>query len=161
MKDTRHVAGLTKAIIIGFIVCAAVCLVSCTKDAVLGFANAVMTNVGDNRLTKGYDLLGKRKFGIDSYTGKYTAQIEDGTAREILFGSTSIERGGGNTVQVHAEMTGTDGDAVILLERDGEDPEPILTGNGTIDEEFDVSPGSAYFLFECQDYTGDVELTIE
>lgn len=157
----NHTSRLMKAVIIGFLACAVLCMVSCTKDAILGFSNAVMTNVGSNRLTRGYDLQGKRKFGIDSYTGKYTAEFSGDTVREILFGSTSIERGGGNTVKLQAVLDGTDGDAAVLIERDGKDPEPILQGNGEVEQEIQVSPGSAYIIFECQDYTGDLKITID
>lgn len=153
--------GLTRAIGIGLIVCVACCIVGCAKDAVLGFANAVMTNIGDNVLTKGYNLAGRRMFDTDSYTGAYLAEYNDSTVREVLFGSTSIERARGNTVQLHAEITLTAGTATLLLERDGKDPEPILQGPGTLDIELDVCPGSAYIIFESVDFTGMLDISIE
>lgn len=153
--------GLSRAIGLGLIVCVAVCLVGCAKDAILGFTNAVMTNLGDNVLTRGYNLTGRRTFDSDSYTGAYLAEYSAKSVREILFGSTSIERDGGNTVVLKALLTKTSGAGRLLLERDGREPEVILEAPGTLEMELDVCPGSAYLIFEADDFSGMADITVD
>lgn len=153
--------GLIKAIVIGLIFCAACCLVSCAKDTILDFANAVISNIGDNVLTKGYDLQGRRKFGQDSYTGTYSGEYNNDTVREVLFGSTSIERRSGNKVQMHVNLAEDQGSGTLLLVRDGKDPEILLDGTGTLDTEIDVCPGSSYLIFESRDFSGTLNVSVE
>lgn len=150
-----------KALVIGMIVCAACCLVSCSKDMILGIGNAVISSIGDDMLTKDYDLKGRREFGTDSYTGTYSGEYENDTVHELLFGNTSIERKSGNTVRIFAEITEDQGSGTLLIEKDGKAPEVLLDGAGTLDTELDVCPGSAYILFEAEDFTGTLNVSIE
>lgn len=153
--------GLSRAIGLGLIFCVVCCIAGCAKDAVLGFTNAVMSTLGENVLTKGYNLTGRRTFDTDSYTGAYLAEYSAKTVREILFGSTSLERSGGNSVVLRAALTNQYGSGRLLLERDGREPEPVLESAGTIEMEIDVSPGSAYLIFEADDFTGMLDITID
>lgn len=153
--------AFTRAVFLAMIVSVACCMIGCAKDAVVGFANAVMTNLGDNALTRGYNLTGRRVFDTDAYTGVYLAEYAGSTVRETLFGSTSLERQFGNTVLLSAHLTQKDGKGRLMLRRDGQEPEVLLDTTGCIETPIEVSPGSAYILFEGEDFSGVLDLTLE
>jgi len=71
-------------------------LTGCTKDEILGAYNHAIQAAGDASLTGNRSLEGKRKYGVDHYTGTYAADYEDFSGTECFFGGTSIDRDAGN-----------------------------------------------------------------
>ena len=62
--------------------------------------NQALQSIGDKGLTDDKDLQGKREFGIDSYVGNYTADYDDFSGNEIIFGGTALERDNGNKIEM-------------------------------------------------------------
>ena len=67
-------------------------LSGCTKDEVLDQYNNIVQSAGSIALTGNSSLQGTKEKGIDDYTGSYTANYEDFSDTEYLFGGTSIKR---------------------------------------------------------------------
>lgn len=67
-------AAITRFAAAVLLVCMAT---ACSTDAVLGFANTVMTSTGDKTLTGDGDLMGHRRFAEDSFTGTLDLTISD------------------------------------------------------------------------------------
>lgn len=151
---------LFRTILTGAVICITMCLAACTKDAILGCANAVMLGVGGDVLTKESDLTGERTFGVDSYTGAYTASYEDATLKETLFGNTSIERSAGKEVHLRATITTQSGSASLLLLSGTEEPR-VLLEDGKLEMDLEIKPSSQYIMFETKDFTGTLDITIE
>ena len=70
-------------------------LSGCTKDEVLDQYNNIVQSAGSIALTGNSSLQGTKEKGIDDYTGSYTANYEDFSDTEYLFGGTSIKREAG------------------------------------------------------------------
>ena len=132
----------------------------CTKNAALGLYNSVLMNIGDKTLTDSSRLAGRREFGSDTYVGTYSADVEDASFEEYLFGNTSIEREGGYKLSICADFALTAGSCTLLLERDGTDPEVLFEGSGTFAGEVEFGPGSAYFLLRADGATGTIDVEI-
>lgn len=152
---------LTRAILFAAVVCLTMCMLGCARDTILGFANAVLTNLGDNCLTKSYELTGYRTFGDDTYTGSYTASYKDATVHETLFGNTSIMRKEGQKVRVTGTLDDITGNAALILKSGGEAPVTLVDGSGVFDIEVDILPGGQYIVFDGEKFTGDLQLNIE
>ena len=62
------------------------------KDKALDKYDKVINKLGDEALTKDNKLIGDREFGEDSYVGTYSAQYDNFTGDEIIFGGTGLNR---------------------------------------------------------------------
>ncbi|WP_190259168.1 hypothetical protein [Pelotomaculum schinkii] len=59
-------------------------LTGCSKDEILGAYNHAVQAAGDAQLTGNWSLEGKRKYGVDHYTGTYTADYENFSGTEYM-----------------------------------------------------------------------------
>lgn len=83
-------------------------------------------------LTRDSKLVGERELGEDSYTGNYTADYQDFSGEEILFGGTSLRRDGGQSLTVAYTLEVTAGSASLYwLEKGTRHPIAGDTGTGT------------------------------
>lgn len=86
-------------------------LSGCTKDEVLDQYNNIVQSAGSIALTGNSSLQGTKEKGIDDYTGSYTANYEDFSDTEYLFGGTSIKREAGKDLSIDCALEVTDGTA--------------------------------------------------
>lgn len=70
-------------------------LSGCSKDEILDHYNNIIQSAGAIELTGKLSLEGTKEKGIDDYTGTYTADYENFSDTEYLFGGTSIKREAG------------------------------------------------------------------
>lgn len=84
----------------------------CEKDEILGVYNHAIQTAGDSQLTGNWSLEGKRKYGVDHYTGTYAANYKDFSGTEYLFGGTSIEREAGNDIEITCKLNITPADPI-------------------------------------------------
>ena len=66
-------------------------LSGCSKDEILDHYNNIVQSAGAIELTGKSSLEGTKEKGSDDYTGTYTADYEDFSDTEYLFGGTSIK----------------------------------------------------------------------
>lgn len=137
------------------------CLSGCSKEAVLGIYNTVIQIVGQTGLTNGLDLEGNRSYGVDRYTGKYTAEYADFSGTETLFGGTSIHRAEGKEVLVNCTLEIEEGSAGVLWFCGSEEPIPLLEVDGSYQGKLTLPEGGNYFGITGEHFTGRLELLLE
>lgn len=136
-------------------------LTGCTKDQILSQYNHVLQVAGDVTLTDSFLLQGKRKYGIDHYTGTYTADYRNFSKTEYLFGGTFIERENGKDITVSCELEITEGTAQIFWISGNSDPVILLEEDGSCTETITMPEGGNYIGITGDGFTGSLELCIE
>lgn len=133
----------------------------CTKDEILGTYNHAIQAAGDAQLTSSWSLEGKRKYGVDHYTGTYTADDEDFSGTEYLFGGTSIEREAGNEIEITCNLNITEGTAKLVSQSGADDPQTLIESTGEYSETIELPPAGNYIVVEGNGFTGSIELEIK
>ena len=77
---------------LAFVLLGSFMLSGCSKDEILDHYNSIVQSAGAIELTGKLSLEGTKEKGIDDYTGTYTADYENFSDTEYLFGGTSIKR---------------------------------------------------------------------
>ena len=96
------------------ILCGVSILSGCTKDEVLDQYNNIVQSTGSIALTGNLSLQGTKEKGIDDYTGCYTADYEDFSDTEYLFGGTSIKREAGKDLSIDCTLEVSEGTAKVF-----------------------------------------------
>ena len=89
-------------------------LSGCTKDEFLDQYNNIVQSAGSIALTGNLSLQGTKEKGIDDYTGCYTADYEDFSDTEYLFGGTSIKREAGKYLSIDCTLEVSEGTAKVF-----------------------------------------------
>ena len=77
---------------LAFVLLGSFMISGCSKDEILDHYNNIVQSAGAIELTGKLSLEGTKEKGIDDYTGTYTADYENFSDIEYLFGGTSIKR---------------------------------------------------------------------
>ena len=78
------------------IICLLLPLTACrfrymNPEDVSGFLENLSGIVGSFQITSDHDLIGERGCGEDAYTGRYWAECEGNTGKDVIFGGASLE----------------------------------------------------------------------
>ncbi|MBO1305569.1 hypothetical protein JZO70_05325 [Enterococcus sp. 669A] len=152
---------MKKSLVLPLMIFGCLALNGCSKDQILGHYNQAIQLAGSTELTKNYQLTGQRETGIDDYTGTYTANYEDASTTEYIFGGTAIERAAGKDITITCTLTVTDGTAKVFWLSGSNEPIVLMEGSGTYIEELTLPDGGNYFGIEGEGFTGRVEMRIE
>ena len=90
---------------LAFVLLGSFMLSDCSKDEILDHYNNIVQSAGAIELTGKSSLEGTKEKGIDDYTGTYTADYEDFSDTEYLFGGTSIKREAGKEPVSYTHLT--------------------------------------------------------
>ena len=149
---------MKKFIIFIFVIICTIFLTGCSKDRVIKTFDDASKKFGDEILTKDNDLIGKRSFGIDHYTGTYVSSYENITKKETIFGGTTLNRDEDN-IHIKIYLEKVSGEITIKMNLVQE--EKILTkDSGLYEFDFNVKSGSNYFVIDTNDFTGNVDVLI-
>lgn len=149
---------MKKFIIFIFVIICTIFLTGCSKDRVIKTFDDASKKFGDEILTKDNDLIGKRSFGIDHYTGTYVSSYENITKKETIFGGTTLNRDDDN-IHIKIYLEKVSGEITIKMNLNEE--EKILTkDSGLYEFDFNVKSGSNYFVIDTNDFTGNVDILI-
>ena len=149
---------MKKFIIVIFVIICTIFLTGCSKDRVIKTFDDASKKFGDEILTKDNDLIGKRSFGIDHYTGTYVSSYENITKKETIFGGTTLNRDEDN-IHIKIYLEKVLGEITIKMNLNEE--EKILTKDiGLYEFDFNVKSGSNYFVIDTNDFTGNVDILI-
>lgn len=149
---------MKKFIIFIFVIICTIFLTGCSKDRVIKTFDDASKKFGDEILTKDNDLIGKRSFGIDHYTGTYVSSYENITKKETIFGGTTLNRDEDN-IHIKIYLEKVSGEITIKMNLVQE--EKILTkDSGLYEFDFNVKSGSNYFVIDTNDFTGNVDILI-
>ncbi len=136
-------------------------LTGCSKDEILDTYNSAIRIGGYAQLTGNWSLEGQRKYGVDHYTGTYTANYEEFSGAEYLFGGTSIGREAGNEIEIACNLNIKDGKAKLLFQSGSDDPQILIESTGEYSELIKLPPSGNYILVEGDDFTGSIKLEIK
>ena len=146
---------MKKFIIVIFVIICTIFLTGFSKDRVIKTFDDASKKFGDEILTKDNDLIGKRSFGIDHYTGTYVSSYENITKKETIFGGTTLNRDEDN-IHIKIYLEKVSGEITIKMNLNEE--EKILTkDSGLYEFDFNVKSGSNYFVIDTNDFTGNVD----
>ncbi len=149
---------MRKFVIVIFVTICIIFLTGCSKDRVIKTFDDASKKFGDEILTKDNDLIGKRSFGIDHYTGTYVSNYENSTKNETIFGGTTLNRDEDN-IHIKIYLEKVLGEINIKMNLNEE--EKILTKDiGLYEFDFNVKSGSNYFVIDTNDFTGNVDILI-
>lgn len=149
---------MKKFIIVTFVIICTIFLTGCSKDRVIKTFDDASKKFGDEILTKDNDLIGKRSFGIDHYTGTYVSSYENITKKETIFGGTTLNRDEDN-IHIKIYLEKVSGEITIKMNLVQE--EKILTkDSGLYEFDFNVKSGSNYFVIDTNNFTGNVDILI-
>uniref|UniRef100_UPI003FEFAD7C hypothetical protein n=1 Tax=Dysosmobacter welbionis TaxID=2093857 RepID=UPI003FEFAD7C len=98
---------------------------------------------------------------IDDYTGSYTADYEDFSDTEYLFGGTSIKREAGKELSIDCALEVTDGTAKVFWISGADEAVTLLETTGTYSDTITLPEGGNYIGIECENFTGSIELNME
>ena len=145
-------------IIVIFVIICTIFLTGCSKDRVIKIFDDASKKFGDEILTKDNDLIGKRSFGIDHYTGTYVSSYENITKKETIFGGTTLNRDEDNIhIKIYLEKVSGE----ITIKMNLKEEEKVLTkDSGLYEFDFNVKSGSNYFVIDTNDFTGNVDILI-
>ena len=127
-------------------------------DAISKYTSSLQT-IGDFSLTSNAKLQGKREFGKDHYTGKYSVNYKYFTGEEIVFGGTNL--GENKKLRVKAELNNTNGEAKVIFQN-AEEEIILIENDGTYDNVIDISEGgSNYLKIETNNFLGSAYITVD
>lgn len=129
------------------------------KDDILGSYNNFVESAGKIELTPKFKLKGEKSEGADDLRGVYTSDYENFTGEECIFGTTSIQTS--EDLSIKCNISSEDGDAKVILSKDDNDEETILEGNGSIEDNLNLSAGRNYIIIKCDNFTGNIEIETE
>ena len=136
-------------------------LSGCTKDEFLDQYNNIVQSAGSIALTGNSSLQGTKEKGIDDYTGSYTANYEDFSGTEYLFGGTSIKREAGKDLSIDCALEVTEGTAKVFWISGADEAVTLFETTGTYSDTITLPEGGNYIGIECENFTGNIELNIE
>lgn len=149
---------MRKFVIVIFVIICTIFLTGCSKDRVIKIFDDASKKFGDEILTKDNNLIGKRSFGIDHYTGTYVSNYEKSTKNETIFGGTTLNRDEDNIhIKIYLEKVSGE----ITIKMNLKEEEKVLTkDSGLYEFDFNVKSGSNYFVIDTNDFTGNVDILI-
>ena len=136
-------------------------LVGCSKDEILDQYDNIVRSAGNTALTNDLSLKGDRTYGVDRYTGTYTADYNNFSKTEYLFGGTTIERENGKDISVSCDLEITEGTAQVFWISGSDDPVILLEATDSYSETITLPKGGNYIGITRNNFTGHVELDIK
>ena len=98
---------------------------------------------------------------LSENTGSYTANYEDFSDTEYLFGGTSIKREAGKDLSIDCALEVTDGTAKVFWISGADEEVTLLETTGTYSDTITLPEGGNYIGIECENFTGSIELNME
>lgn len=129
-----------------------------SKDRVLDRYDNALQFFSKTALTK--ELQGTKEQGEDPYTGSYSADYQNYSGTEYIFGATALNREKGNTLCITYTLAIESGEAQISFDHSGS----IYTlsdesGSGAI--ELTLTSGDNYISLTGRNFTGSLSLKSE
>ena len=140
--------------------CLVFALAGCSKDSILDGFNSLLHHVSQYALTDEKDLQGEKVEGVDTYTGSYTAEYDNFSGTEYLFGGTGLERESENELTVTYELTVASGSAELYW-RDKDNRYTLTETEGNGSNPVTLTAGDNYLFFEGEDFQGALHVTVE
>ena len=115
-------------------------------------------NLGQSQITEDGDLIGERILSEDFYVGRYCADGEDETGKDVVFGGASIEK---RQLRVYGTITTESGKATIRIRQNWDVTELETDEDGNFETNLSLDNGGNYIMVNYEDFTGSIELYSE
>ena len=115
-------------------------------------------NLGQSQITEDGDLIGERILSEDAYAGRYCADGEDETGKDVVFGGASIEK---RQLKVYGTITTESGKATVRIRQNWDVTEVETDEDGNFETNLSLDNGGNYIMVNYEDFTGNIELYSE
>ena len=115
-------------------------------------------NLGQSHITEEENLIGERILSEDSYVGRYIADGENETGKDVVFGGASIEK---RQLRVYGTITTESGKATIRIRQNWDVTELETDEDGNFETNLSLDNGGNYIMINYEDFTGTIELYSE
>ena len=127
-----------------FVLVGSFMLSGCSKDEILDHYNNIVRSAGSIELTGKSSLQGEKEKGIDDYIGTYTADYENFSDTEYLFGGTSIKREAGKELSIDCTLEITEGTAKVFWISGADEAVTLIEATGTYSDTITLPDGGNY-----------------
>ena len=146
---------------LAFVLFGSFMLSGCSKDEILDHYNNIVQSAGTIELTGKLSLEGTKEKGIDDYTGSYRADYKGFSDTEYLFGGTSIKREAGKEISITCNLEVDEGTAKVFWSSGAEEPVTLIETTGEYKDTLTLPDGGNYIGIECENFTGNVEISVK
>lgn len=120
------------------------------------FLEGISGIIGSAQITSDGDLIGERTDEKDAYTGRYWAECQGSTGKDVVFGGASIDS---RKLYVSGYVLTESGKAVVRI-RMNEDVTQLETDeDGYFETELYLKAGGNYIMVNYENFIGTVNLT--
>ena len=112
-------------------------------------------NLGQSQITEDGDLIGERILSEDAYAGRYCADGEDETGKDVVFGGASVEK---RQLKVYGTESGK---ATVRIRQNWDVTEVETDEDGNFETNLSLDNGGNYIMVNYEDFTGSIELYSE
>lgn len=128
-------------------------------EAMKGFLDGVVENIGDSQITDDDDLIGARLLvDDDSYVGEYTAECSHMTGRDVVFGGASIHN---RDLFLSGHIETESGNATVRIRMNSEVIELEPDADGYFETTLKLDNGGNYIMVIYEDFSGMLKMTCE
>ncbi len=141
-------------------VCIIIPLAACSMDGgeVHRFLNNLAEALGQSQITDDKHLIGSRFPDEDAYTGRYQADCDGDTGRDVVFGGGSIQL---RKIHLYGTIKNDSGSAVIRIRQNEEVTELEPRADGNFETDIACASGGNYIMVDYKNFRGHVELRAE
>lgn len=111
-------------------------------------------------VTKDDKLSGERRSGVDDYVGTYQCTYKDFSSKEFLFGGTMLKRQAGSDFKAVYSITVSSGKGGLYW-LCGDEKIKIADTSEEGTYEFSIGTGKNFIIFEGENFSGTLSLTVE
>ena len=129
------------------------------KNKILNTYSSIINYFSSKTLTADSKLVGKRKYGIDHYVGKYTANYINYSGEEVVFGGTVLNRKESDHINIKVKLNKVSGD-IKVINQIGNECITILDDTGQYDNTMYIDGMSYYFKIYLDNFKGNIEVEI-
>ena len=115
-------------------------------------------NLGQSQITEEENLIGERILSEDSYVGRYFADGENETGKDVVFGGASIEK---RQLRIYGTITTESGKATVRIRQNWDVTELETDEDGNFETNLSLDNGGNYIMINYEDFTGTIELYSE
>lgn len=149
-----------KLTVFALALCLIFALSGCNKETILEDYNDLLHYFSQYALTDEKNLQGEKTEGKDTYTGSYTAEYNDFSGTEYLFGGTGLERENGNELTVTYKLTVDSGSAKLYW-FEGETDHLISDDSQSGTCSITLSSQDNYVALEGEKLKGALQISVE
>lgn len=124
------------------------------------FLDGVVENIGDSQITDDADLIGTLVLtdSADSYAGDYTAECQDMSGWDVVFGGASIHN---RELFLSGSVETESGTATVRIRMNEEVLELEPDADGYFETPLKLDNGGNYIMVVYEDFSGSIELACE